>query len=105
MPEAVDGMEAVTYIMSLFEEAMADMRSGIVAELEQRLLDRLEPIIRQELLARHMSVLDTANYLHVSDQTIRRLIRDGDLPSFRVRGQIFVRQMDVDTWIESQIKT
>ncbi|SFU82077.1 helix-turn-helix domain-containing protein [Alicyclobacillus macrosporangiidus] len=90
--------------MSLFEQAMDEMRASIVDELEQRIWERLEPRIQQELLARHMSVAELAKYLHVSDWTARRLIRERTIPSFRVGGQIFVRQMDVDEWIRKQVE-
>lgn len=90
--------------MSLIEEAMQEMKSDLLTELEQRIWDRLEPRIRQELRARHMSIADTAEYLHVSEQTIRRMVRDKEIPSFRIRNQIFVRQMDIDVWVDEQIK-
>ena len=91
--------------MSTFEQAMQEMQSKILEDLERQVWKRLEPRIQQELLTRHMSISDTAKYLHVSVQTIRRLIRDKTGPSFRIRNQIFIRQMDVDIWIENQIKT
>ena len=90
--------------MSLFDQAMLEMKSEILDDLEQRIWERLEPRIQQELLARHMSIADTAEYLHVSEPTVRRMIRERTIPSFRVRGQIFVRQMDVDAWIQQQIE-
>lgn len=89
--------------MPLFEEAMEHMKLDIINELEQRLLNRLEPQIIQKLYARHMSISEAAEYLHVSVQTIRRMVRDKVLPSFHVRNQIFIRQLDVDDWILSQI--
>ena len=88
--------------MSLFEAAMGEMKSEILDDLERRMWERLEPRIQQELWARHLSISDTAEYLHVSESTVRRLIREKTIPSFRVRGQIFVRQMDIDTWIKQQ---
>lgn len=89
--------------MSLFEQAMHEMKSEVLDELEQKMWERLEPRIQQELHARHMSVADTADYLHVSEATVRRMIKDRDIPSFKVRNQILIRQMDVDEWIQKQI--
>lgn len=89
--------------MSLFEQAMQEMKEDVIGELERRVWERLEPRIQQELRARHMSVAETADYLHVSEATVRRMIRDKDIPSFKVRNQILIRQMDVDLWIEKQI--
>ncbi|GEO27055.1 hypothetical protein AAC03nite_28400 [Alicyclobacillus acidoterrestris] len=89
--------------MSLLEAAIQEHKRQIINELEQRIWERLEPKIQQELRARHMSLSDLADYLHVSEQTVRRMVRDKELPSFRVRGQIFVRQVDVDDWVQKQL--
>jgi len=89
--------------MSLFEKALEEFKQQILDDLERRVWERLEPRIQQELRARHMSIATTAEYLHVSEQTVRRMVRDRDIPSFRVRNQILIRQMDVDSWIEKQI--
>ncbi|MCF8566873.1 helix-turn-helix domain-containing protein [Alicyclobacillus tolerans] len=87
----------------MFDQAMQEMKLEVIDDLEQRIWARLEPRIQQELRARHMSIADTAEYLHVSEQTVRRMVRDREIPSFRVRNQILVRQMDVDEWIQKQI--
>jgi len=89
--------------MSLFEEAMREMKSEVLSELEERIWERLEPRIQQELHARHMSVAEVSQYLHVSTQTVRRLITSREIPHFRVRGQIFLRQTDIERWVASQI--
>lgn len=89
--------------MSLFELAMQEMRTEVIRELEDRIWERLMPRIEQELHARHMSIAELAVYLHVSEQTVRRLIRTREIPSFKVRNQIFVRQMDVDAWVDRQV--
>lgn len=90
--------------MSLLENAIQKTKNEMLAELENRLWQRLEPRIEQALLARHMSIAELAQYLHVSEPTVRRLIRERTVPSFRVRGQIFVRQQDVDEWIQKQVE-
>lgn len=90
--------------MSLFEEAVREMRRQIEEEVEARIWAKLQPAIQQALHAQNFTVNEAADYLHVSHQTVRRLIRERELPSFRVRNNIFVRQMDVDTWIAKQIE-
>lgn len=90
--------------MSNIERLIEELQTDILNELERRIWERIEPRIQQALLARHMSVAELAEYLHVSEQTVRRLIRERSIPSFRVRGQIFVRQMDVDEWIRRQVE-
>ena len=86
------------------DQALNEMQTSITVELEQRLWTRLEPRIQEALRARHLSIADTAQYLHVSEQTVRRLVRDKEIPFFRVRSQIFLRQTDVDTWIEQHLE-
>jgi len=89
--------------MSLIDAAMSEMKTEIIDELERKVWERLEPRIQQELHARHMSIAESAKYLHVSEPTVRRLVRDQTIPSFRVRGLILLRQSDVDAWVERQI--
>lgn len=90
--------------MSLFEAAMDEMKAQVLNELEERLWARLEPRITESLLGRHLSVAETAQYLHVSEATVRRMIQEKTIPHFRVRNQLFTRQTDVDAWVERQIK-
>lgn len=90
-------------LVSVLQQYVEGQKEEMIQELERRIWARLEPRIEQALLARHMSVAELAQYLHVSEPTVRRMIRDKEIPSFRVRGQIFVRQVDVDAWIERQM--
>ncbi len=90
--------------MSLFDAAFNQQKEEIMHELETRLWGKLEPKMIQELHARHMAISDVAKYLHVSEPTVRRLIREKVFPFFRVRNQIFIRQIDIDQWIEKQIR-
>ncbi len=45
---------------------------------------------------RYVSIAEAAEHLGVSTDTIRRLIRSGDLAAFRVRNAIRLRIEDVD---------
>ena len=76
---------------------------SLTGEIEERVWAHLEPRIQQELQARHMTVGEAAKYLHVSAQTVRRLIHDHQIPHFRVRSQILLRQVDIDRWVEKQV--
>ncbi len=89
---------------SLFDTAVSELKAQIVDELEQRVWERLEPRIQQQLVGRHLTIEECAQYLHVSGSTIRRLIREKSVSFFRVRGQIFLRQMDVDQWVQLQVE-
>ncbi len=53
--------------------------------------------MNKELLTR----IKAADYLDVSTNTLDRIIRDGSLPFYRIRGQIRIDKTDIDTYIES----
>ena len=38
--------------------------------------------------------------LHVSERTIDRIVLDGDLPAYRVRGQLRYRAADIERYLE-----
>jgi excisionase family DNA binding protein len=90
--------------VSVFEEALQEFKKQILEELEERLWEKLESRIRTALHSRIMSVAETANYLHVSEPTVRRMISEKEIPFFRIRNQIFVPQLELDEWIQSQVK-
>lgn len=46
-----------------------------------------------------MNVNQAGQYLSVSSDTIRRLIRKGDFPHMRVRNSIRIRKNDLDTYL------
>ena len=50
------------------------------------------------------TISETAEYLKISDQTLRRMIREKEIKSFKARGQYLIRQMDIDQWIRKQLK-
>jgi excisionase family DNA binding protein len=44
---------------------------------------------------------DLAAYLGISPNAAYRLVTSGEIPSFRVRGKLFVLQTEVDKYVES----
>ena len=48
--------------------------------------------MNKELLTR----IEAADYLDVSTNTLDRIIRDGSLPFYRIRGQIRIDKTDID---------
>ena len=45
------------------------------------------------------SIQDAANRASVSTSTIRRAIRDEQLPSLKVRGSVRIRKSHMDAWL------
>ncbi|MGM1047634.1 MAG: helix-turn-helix domain-containing protein [Bacillota bacterium] len=85
---------------SAFIEAL---RTDITTGLKQELLNELQPEIERRLYSNIFDVNEAAQYLKVSTSTLRRMVKDGEIPYFRQRGQIYFRQIDLDKHIESLI--
>ena len=50
--------------------------------------------------ARACPVADGATYIGVSEPTLWRLLRDGELPRIKLRGRTLVRYADLDALLE-----
>jgi excisionase family DNA binding protein len=48
------------------------------------------------------NVKELANYLHCSESTIRKLLRNNEIPSFRVACRIFFKKNLIDLWVDNQ---
>ena len=51
-----------------------------------------------------LSIREAAAYLKTSDRTLRRMVHEEMIPAFRIRNRIFIRQADLDQWIEKLMK-
>lgn len=49
-----------------------------------------------------MNVEEVAEYLHCSKSTIRKLLKNNQIPSFRVAYRIFFKKSLIDLWIDKQ---
>ena len=47
-------------------------------------------------------IKELAEYLHCSESTIRKLVRNKVIPSFRIANRIFFRKNFIDMWINNQ---
>lgn len=45
---------------------------------------------------------ELAEYMHISESTVRRMVRKKELPFYRVGTLIFFRKTVIDKWIEDQ---
>lgn len=48
------------------------------------------------------NIKELAEYLHCSESTIRKLVRNKVIPSFRIANRIFFRKIFVDMWNNNQ---
>lgn len=88
-------METVSFIEAL--------KADVSFNLEKVLLEKLTPMIKQKLSANVFDLKEASQYLKVSESTLRRMIAEKEIPFFRIRGQLFFRQADIDCWIEAQV--
>lgn len=51
-----------------------------------------------------LDVREAAEYLRVSEWTVRDMVRTKSIPHYRVRSRIFFKRRELDKWINSQLK-
>lgn len=51
---------------------------------------------------RLLTLSEAANLLQVSTRTLQRMIRNGQLPAFKVGGQWRLRETQLRQWVESR---
>ncbi len=79
--------------------------------------DALRQLIREEITAALQSAAASAagnddvmtlsearDMLRVSDSTMRRMVRQHEIPSFSVHSRIYLRRSDVNEWMREQIE-
>jgi len=57
------------------------------------------------VVAETMTVLEVANYLRVSRQTVYTMIRAGKIPHFKVGNKVRVKRVDLDAMTNTQSTT
>ncbi|MGG3307479.1 helix-turn-helix domain-containing protein [Paenibacillus lautus] len=77
------------------------IRNDIAAELKQEILAELQPEIERRLYANIFEFKEAMQYLKVSDSTLRKMVKEGQVPYFRQRGNIYFRQIELDKNIDS----
>lgn len=81
------------------------IRSDIKRDLRSEILAELEPEIKRQLFGNIFNTAEAMQYLRVSETTLRKMIKDGEIPYFVQRGQYFFRQMDLDRNISRKMRT
>lgn len=82
-------------------EFIEALRSDIASGLKQQILAELQPVIERRLYANIFDLQEACRYLKVSESTLRRMVRKGEVLYFRQRNQLYFRQIDLDKHIES----
>lgn len=84
----------------LIQALRADLKSG----LKEEVLAELQPEIDRRLYANIFTFEEGRQYLKVSESTLRRMVKDGEVPYFRQRGNIYFRQIDLDKYVSGLVK-
>lgn len=79
------------------------IRSDIKRELREEILGELQPEIERRLYANIFTFKEAAQYLKVSISTLRRMVKDREVPHFMQRGNVYFRQTDLNKWIERRM--
>lgn len=79
------------------------IRSDIETGLEEKIIQKLEPIITQMLYANIFTVKETAKYLKIGTESVRQMARRGEITHFMQRGQYYFRQTDLDDYVQKRI--
>lgn len=48
------------------------------------------------------NVQELTKYLHCSDSTVRKLIKNKEIPNFRIANRIYFKKALIDMWIQNQ---
>lgn len=51
-----------------------------------------------------LDIKETAQYLHCSESTVRKLIKNKEIPFFRVAYRIYCKKELLDLWVENQCR-
>ncbi|GAA0844472.1 hypothetical protein GCM10008915_47350 [Bifidobacterium pullorum subsp. gallinarum] len=89
--------------MTATSDLIEALRADIVSGLKEELLNELQPEIERRLYSNILDFQEGVRYLKVSESSLRRMVKDGEVPHFRQRGNIYFRQMDLDKHIENRI--
>ena len=49
-----------------------------------------------------LNLKELTQYLRCTDSTVRKLIRNNEIPSFRIASRIFFKKALIDMWIQKQ---
>lgn len=79
----------------LIESLRADIRQG----LREEILAELQPEIDRRLYSNIFDSSEACRYLKISEASLRRMVRDKEIPFFRQRGNLYFRQASLNEWI------
>lgn len=84
-------------------DLLALMRSEIEAGLLDKTLAALQPKINEMLYRNIFDSKEAAKYLKISSATLHRLLKEKEIPHFKLRGALLFRQWELDEFISDRM--
>lgn len=81
-------------------DLISALRNDITDDLKQQLLDALQPLVQERLFGNVFNLQEACRFLNVSQSTLRKMIKNNELPFFKQSGQYFFRQTSLDDWMD-----
>lgn len=90
--------------MAATDRLIEALRADIKAELRAEIMAELKPEIERSLFSNSFDLKEASRYLNISDSTLRRMVEAREIPHYKLRGQFFFRQADLDHHIDKLVK-
>jgi excisionase family DNA binding protein len=88
--------------------AFDQLTKALKEEIRQEMRADIELLVTEAFatakLNRTLGIPEAAEYIGVSEDTVRNMVNDSQIPYFRARGRIFFREASLDRWMEEQEK-
>lgn len=79
------------------------IRDDIKAELMQEVLSELTPKIEELIYGNTFTFKEARAFLKVSDATLRRMVKEGTIPYYTLRQNLYFRQKELNEFITKQM--
>ena len=56
----------------------------------------------EQIMEEVLNVKELTQYLRCSDSTVRKLIKNKEIPNFRIANRIYFKKVLIDMWIQNQ---
>lgn len=79
------------------------LRSEIESNLFDNVIALLAPKIEEMMLRNIFTFKEALAYLKLSESTLRRMVKDEQIPHYRLRGAVYFRQWELNEFIEKRM--
>lgn len=87
--------------MSATNNFIESLKAELKEELREEFQEAIDRMI-QENQDRTFDIKEAAAYIKISEDSLRTMVREKQVPHFRSRSRIFFRRTSLDRWIREQ---